>query len=400
MSNVDNMNAELAITPLLRLAFRPLFLGGTLFSILAIGWWAYYWVAPFDWQPYGGPIWWHGHEMLFGFGAAIVVGFLLTAVQSWTGVPGVKGNKLAVLAGAWLLGRLLVAFGTSLPGWAVAVGDLSFLVLSAVAMAYPVLKAKQWRNLMFVPILLVLMILNAVSHWGALTGRPLIAVQALHGAILLIALVISIIGGRVIPFFTANASSYTRLPNIGWLDGISIGSIIALVIIAFIGFSAVPAPLLAVLSLTAAVFNSWRFLRWGMTHTFKTPLLWSLHLSYLFIPVGMVALFLFSMGWLSNISIALHCFTVGAMGGMILSMISRVTLGHTGRKLQPPQLMTLGYILILAAAVMRVLLPGLFPAFTQWGILGAGVLWAAAYGIYLFYYGAMLVTPRVDGRPG
>ncbi|UZE96066.1 NnrS family protein [Alkalimarinus alittae] len=400
MSNVDNTSAALASTPILRLAFRPLFLGGTLFSLIAISWWAYFWASPFDWQPYGGPIWWHGHEMLFGFGAAIVVGFLLTAVQSWTGVPGVKGNKLAVLASAWLLGRLLVAFGAGLPGWVVAVGDLSFLFLSALAMAYPVIKVKQWRNLMFVPILLVLMMLNAVSHWGTLIGDALVALHSLHGATLLTALVITIVGGRVIPFFTSSASGYTRLPNIGWLDGLSIGSIIALVIVAFIGFSVVPAPLLAVLSLVAAVSNGWRFLRWGIAHTLNIPLLWSLHFSYLFIPVGMVALFLFSMGWLTNISIALHCFTVGAMGGMILAMISRVTLGHTGRKLQPPKLMTLGYILILIAAAVRVLLPALLPSFTNWGIVGAAALWVAAYSIYLFYYAPMLVSARVDGRPG
>ncbi|WP_250656184.1 NnrS family protein [Alkalimarinus coralli] len=400
MSNVDNMNAAMAIPPILRLAFRPLFLGGTLFSIIALCWWAYFWVAPFDWQPYGGPVWWHGHEMLFGFGAAIVVGFLLTAVQSWTGVPGLKGNKLAVLALAWLLGRLFIAFGGSLPGWLVAVVDLSFLLLSAMAMAYPVLKVKQWRNLMFVPILLVLMILNGVSHWGVLTDNALTALHSLHGAILLIALVVSIIGGRVIPFFTANASSYTRLPNIGWLDGLSIGSIIALVVIGFVGFSVVPQPLLAVLSLLAAVSNGWRFMRWGIAHTLSTPLLWSLHFSYLFVPVGMIALFLYSMGWLGNISIALHCLTVGAMGGMILAMISRVTLGHTGRKLQPPKLMTLGYILILTAAVVRVLLPWLVPPLANWGIVAAAVLWVAAYSIYLRYYGPMLVTTRADGRPG
>ena len=125
MSIIDKQTDAMAIPPIMRLAFRPLFLGGTLFSILAISWWAYFWLNPFNWQPYGGPVWWHGHEMLFGFGAAIVVGFLLTAVQSWTGVPGLKGNKLGVLAGAWLLGRLLIAFGGALPGWVVASVDLS-----------------------------------------------------------------------------------------------------------------------------------------------------------------------------------------------------------------------------------------------------------------------------------
>ena len=400
MSNVENMNAAMAIPPLLRLAFRPLFLGGTLFSAVAIAWWAYFWVSPFDWQPYGGPVWWHGHEMLFGFGSAIVVGFLLTAVQNWTGVPGLKGAKLGVLAGAWLLGRLLIAFGGALPSWLVAVGDLSFLLLASVAMTYPVLKAKQWRNLIFAPILLVLTLLNGFSHWGALNDNASLGLQALHGAIMLISLVIAILGGRVIPFFTSNASTYERKAGIGWLDGLSIGSIIALVIAGFIGFANLPAPLLAVVSLVAAVSNSVRFLRWGITHTLKTPLLWSLHLSFIFIPIGMIALFLYSIGVLSNISIALHCFTVGAMGGMILGMISRVTLGHTGRKLQPPKLMTLAYVCVLLAAVARVLLPAVFPALTNVGIGLAGILWVTAYGVYLFYYAPMLLTTRADGRPG
>ena len=113
--NIDNSQTALPITPALRLAFRPLFLGGTLFSIIIVAWWSYFWLNPFNWQPYGGPIWWHGHEMLFGFGASIVVGFLLTAVQTWTGVTGLKGRPLLVLVLAWLLGRLLLAFGADLP---------------------------------------------------------------------------------------------------------------------------------------------------------------------------------------------------------------------------------------------------------------------------------------------
>ncbi len=400
MSQIDNQSAVMAIPPILRLAFRPLFLGGTLFSMLAVAWWAYFWVTPFDWQPYGNPIWWHGHEMLFGFAAAIVVGFLLTAVQTWTGVPGLKDKKLGILAGAWLLGRILVAFGGALPGWLVAVGDLSFLLLASFAMAYPVLKAKQWRNLMFVPILLVLTLLNGISHWAVLTENAGMAMQALHGAIMLVTLVIAIIGGRVIPFFTSNASDYTRKANIGWLDGLSIGTLIVLVIAAFAGFANLPMPLLAIVSLLAALANGWRFLRWGINHTLNTPLLWSLHFSYLFIPIGMIALLLYSIGVLSNISLALHCFTVGAMGGMILAMISRVSLGHTGRKLQPPKLMSWGYLSILIAATLRVALPALIPAAANWGIGIAGLLWIVAYGIYLVFYAPMLLAPRVDGRPG
>ncbi|MCB1708394.1 MAG: NnrS family protein, partial [Halioglobus sp.] len=128
MQNINAGATSTTTPPILRLAFRPLFLGGTLFSLIAMLWWSVFWLHPIAWQPYGGPIWWHGHEMLFGFGSAIVVGFLLTAVQAWTGVPGLRGGLLGVLAGSWLLGRLLLAFGSALPPWLLVTVDLSFLL--------------------------------------------------------------------------------------------------------------------------------------------------------------------------------------------------------------------------------------------------------------------------------
>ena len=386
--------------PILRLAFRPLFFGGTLFSLVAILWWVIFWLHPSPWQPYGGPTWWHGHEMLFGFGSAIVVGFLLTAVQNWTGVPGLRGGLLALLAGVWLLARLLLAFGAGLPRGLLVAVDLSFLLLAAAAMAYPVVKVKQWRNIMFVPMLFVLALLNGASHWGVLRGRPDLALQALHGAVLLITLFIVVIGGRVIPFFTANGTGCQRLPAKRWLEVLSGVSMILLVISAFIGFSRVPAAIMVPLCVAAAVVNGWRFLRWGYQHCWNVPLLWSLHLSYVFIPVGLLALAFYAAGLLDNVSIALHCFTVGAIGGMILAMISRVTLGHTGRPLRPPRAMTAAYILILSGAAIRVLVPALLPALSQWGIGLSGILWLLAYSLFCFYYGPMLLTPRVDGGNG
>ena len=398
--NIDNRSVALAIPPLLRLAFRPLFLGGTLFSVIAIGWWLYFWMNPSDWAPHGGPVWWHGHEMVFGFGAAIVVGFLLTAVQTWTGVIGVRGKPLAVLALSWLLGRLLLAFGAGLPVWLVAAGDIIFPLLAAIAMAYPVIKVKQWRNLMFVPMLLVLALLNMASHWGVVTEQPQLAMQSLHGTIMLFALIIAIVGGRVIAAFTANATGCERAAPVKWLEVASITSIILMLLIAFYGFARVPSTLLMLVSSIAAIANGWRFLRWGFQYSWSDPLLWSLHLAYAFIPLGFVALALYSVGLTDNLSAALHSFTVGAIGGMILAMISRVTLGHTGRPLEPHKLVSLAYVFILSAAVVRVVLPVLLPEFTHWGVGLAGVFWVGAYGIYLFFYAPMLVTTRADGNPG
>lgn len=398
--NIDKRSVALAIPPLLRLAFRPLFLGGTLFSIIAISWWVYFWLNPFTWSPHGGPVWWHGHEMLFGFGAAIVVGFLLTAVQTWTGVIGVRGKPLAVLALSWLLGRLLLAFGADLPGSLIAIGDVTFLLLAVIAMAYPVIKARQWRNLMFVPMLLVLALLNAAGHWAVITEQPQLATQALHGTIMVFALIISIVGGRVIAAFTANTTGCQRARPIQWLDTVSITSIILMLIMAFIGFSNVPSALLLIISVIAALANGGRFLRWGIQHSGSDPLLWSLHLAYAFIPLGFLLIALHSAGLMDNLSAALHGITVGAIGGMILAMISRVTLGHTGRGLTPPRLISLAFICILLAAVVRIVLPAWLPQLNSWGIGIAGVLWVLAYGIYFYYYAPMLVSNRVDGGLG
>ncbi|MDH5611889.1 MAG: NnrS family protein [Gammaproteobacteria bacterium] len=398
--NIDTRSVALAIPPIWRLAFRPLFLGGTLFSIVAIGWWIHFWTHPFNWLPYGGPVWWHGHEMLFGFGAAIVVGFLLTAVQTWTGVIGIRGKPLVVLVLMWLLGRLLLVFGSGLPDWLIATGDVSYLLLAAIAMAYPVIKVKQWRNLMFVPILFVFALLNAISHWGVISEQPQLAIQSLHGTIMLFALIISIIGGRVIAAFTANTTGCQRAHPIKWLETVSITSIIFMLVIASYGFTNVPSVLLLIVSSIAALANGWRYLRWGIQHSGSDPLLWSLHLAYAFIPLGFVALALHSVGLMENTSAALHCFTVGAMGGMILAMISRVTLGHTGRPLNPPKLVSLAFLFILAAAIIRVIWPAWLPEFTSWGIASAGIFWVLAYSIYILFYAPMLVTTRADGNPG
>jgi uncharacterized protein involved in response to NO len=398
--NVEDSQIALKIRPLLRLAFRPLFLGGTIFSIIAIAWWSYFWLNPFNWLPYGGPIWWHGHEMLFGFGASIVVGFLLTAVQTWTGVTGLRGWPLLVLTLAWVLGRLLLALGADLPLWLVMAGDLLFLILATIAMAYPVFKAKQRQNMIFVPILAILALLNGVSHWGVVTNQPEMAQLSLHGAIMMFVLIITILGGRVIPFFTANGAGVEKKPPIKWLEIVSIASIVVLVAIAFVGFNKIPSNLLLTVSSIAAIANGLRFLRWNGQYCAKIPLLWSLHLSYAFIPLGLVVLALYAAGYTASLSAALHCFTAGAMGGMILAMISRVTLGHTGRPLQPPKLMSVGYIAIIAGAFLRVIFPGWFPEGSSWAIGLAGGLWVLGYGMYVFYYGPMLVTLRVDGKPG
>lgn len=398
MVSTEPSNPESSI-PFLQLPFRPFFLTGALFSCGAIAWWGWYWFMPFPWQPYGGPIWWHGHEMVFGFGVAIIAGFLLTAVQTWTKVAGLRGKSLLILVCVWLAGRLLVAFGGDLPLVLVAAADNTFLLLVTLAMAHPVIKARQWRNLMFVPMLLLLALLNGASHWGVLSNHFDLTMRSLHAAIMIMILIITVLGGRVIPGFTAvDTGTKKQAPN-KWLESGSILSIILIALMAIAGFAVVPAALFVPVALLGALAHGWRLARWGFQHGWKTPLLWSLHLAYLFIPIGMLMLALWKLDLLTNLSAAIHCFTLGALGGMILAMIARISLLHTGRGLQAPALMSLAFIAILLAALFRMLLPGWFPELGNWGIGLASVLWVLAFGIYAIRYAPMLMGPRPDGKP-
>ena len=394
--------------PILRLAFRPFFLGAAVFSLLAMGWWSWWWLMPSAWAPYGGPVWWHAHEMIFGFSIAVVVGFLLTAVQNWTGLPGLKGWPLASLFGLWLLGRLSISFDMGFSAWMIAAIDCAFLLAAALVMGATVIAAKRWRNLMFVPILLALAGLNASSH-ANLDTQPLLAGQLLQSAVLLISLIVAIIGGRVIPMFTANglasAGIHTaKAEPLPWLEAISLLSLLGIVIVSLVGFNRLPAGASALLLGVAALAHSLRFARWGFWRCGPVPLLWSLHLAYGFLPLGLWLLCLQQAGWVSGGSAPLHALTVGTIGGAILAMMARVSLGHTGRPLEARKIMSAAFAAIVIAACLRVLLPLLLPVFwpsqTQLAIALAGASWVLAYAIFVGCYAPLFFAPRADGKPG
>ena len=290
MPSLDETRAALAIPPLWRLAFRPLFLAGPLFSIVAIAWWVYFWSGIPSWQPYGDPIWWHGHEMLFGFAAAIVVGFLLTAVQTWTGVTGIRARPLMALVSVWLLARCLIAFGSALPPTVVAVVDCLFLPAAALTLARPVVRVRQWNNLSLVALLLVLALINVASHLALLSDDRTMATRTLHGAVIAITIIMAVMGGRVIPFFTARGTNSAPPSPLPWLDVLSLTSLATLLVAAAAGFTTHPSGWLTALALPSALLNGARFARWGFERTWRVPLLWSLHLAYAFIPLGLFAL--------------------------------------------------------------------------------------------------------------
>ncbi len=399
MLNIEDPAKTNKIPPLLRLAFRPLFFGGALFSAIAILLWIATLQGWLQFQPLGSTTLWHSHEMLFGFTAAIIAGFLLTAVQNWTGIPGINGHKLLLLVGFWLAGRLLMATNL-MPAISAAI-DIIFIPATAFVLAKPVIAIKQYRNLIFVPVLLAMTIANALFHYGILFDQLSLSQQGLQFMIWLVVLMMTILGGRVIPFFTANGTQTPKTEPMPLLEMAVIVSTIFLAIIYGLGLSRFMTDTVQIILLvTAGLLHGFRCVRWRGWITGKVSLLWSLHIAYAFIPLGLFGLALSHADSSLNSSTASHLLTAGAMGTMIISMMARVSLGHTGRPLQPHRLMSLAFTAVIAAALLRALGPLLFPALTPTLWLVSAIFWVTGFGIFSVIYWPILSRGRADGRPG
>lgn len=394
-------NALTRAMPLWRLAFRPFFLLGAAFSLLAILIWGAFWHGTVLLQPHGGMFWWHQHEMLFGFVAAIVVGFLLTAAHNWTGQRGLHGAPLLALAGLWLLGRLLMASPLGLSSWALMVIDVAFLPLATVALAWPIIRVRQWRNLIFVPMLALLALANGVMHRALVLGDSGLLRSASYLAVLLIVLLMVVLGGRVIPFFTSRRLQRPATRRPAWLEVIALGSVAAMVLAQLVSLADVllPATGWALLAFIAALANTLRLLGWEGWRSWREPLLWGLHLSYAFICIGLLMWGLAALGSVAT-SLAVHAFTVGGMAIMILAMMSRVSLGHTGRAIVTLPGIGIALFLLVSAAILRALLPTLWPQASHWALSLASVFWCLAFGLYLCRYAHVLLMRRIDGTEG
>ena len=397
MHQILDSHKEEQIVPLFRLGFRPFFLLGALFSCLAMLGWLGQLNNWFALPGIGNPIWWHAHEMLFGFGAAIVAGFLLTAVQNWTAHPGVRSWPLALVVGLWALPRCLLPW-LGEDNIILMALDLAWLPLCAWFLAKPVIMTRQWRNLFFVPLLLIMTLLNGASwlwrdEWSAVE-------HLLITTVLLFTTLIAVMGGRVIPFFTARGTGQEKAPPSPWLERGALASLWVILLLWLLPDSWTNSLYMVPLYIVAAGLHLGRQLRWRPGTTLAQPLLWSLHLAYLFIPLGLLALAAHAAGLPLSLSLASHLLSAGCMGTMILGMIARVSLGHSGRALHVGRRITLAFALVILSAFMRVLLPLYWPSLTLTGWNLSGWSWIAAYGLFVWVYTPILTRPRADGRPG
>ena len=379
--------------PLLRLGFRPFYLGTALLACLAVPLWIAIFLGRIQVPLPMSPLLWHAHEMLFGFAAGVVVGFLLTAVKAWTGLETARGPLLGALALLWLAARL-----ASLVAPYAVYATLDMLLLPAVAavLLRVLIKAGNKRNIPLICLLLLMAAANLVFHLSVLGIVAVPAVSALYAELALILMVVSVITGRVVPMFTRNVTPglVINMPRKFELSLLAVTAV-ALALWVF----AAPAPVVLVASLAAGVMHAVRLWKWHPQVTFKRPILWILHASYAWLPLGFVLLALAQLGWVVP-SLAVHAFAVGVIGGLIIGMVTRTARGHTGRPLQPSRGEVVAYALVMLAAVLRVLVPAVQPAWYAYALEGATCLWAIAFAIYLVIYTPWLMRTRLDGKDG
>ena len=379
--------------PLLRLGFRPFYLGAAVYGMLAIPLWIALWLGHVQLNLTVAPVLWHAHEMLFGFAIAVIVGFLLTAGKAWTGLATPRGGVLAALASLWMAARLAAVFA---PYAVYATLDLLLLPLVAAILATVFLRAGNRRNLPLVAILGLLTLANAAFH-GAVSGLIDIApVRALHAGLALVVMIECVIAGRVIPAFTMSALPGVKLQAPPWLEQVTLG-------ITAVGFAlwvlAPPSAFTAAVLAVAALLHAQRLWRWKPLRTRARPILWVLHGAYAWLPIGLVLLALSQVG-VVGVSSGIHALAVGTTGGLIIGMITRTARGHTGRPLQVSRIEVTAYALVACAAMARVGLPLLAPQHLVLWLLAAAAAWGIAFGLYLFVFAPWLVTARLDGKDG
>lgn len=400
MSNSKPMNPEVAPTwqpwslALFNLGFRPFYLLAALFVAGTLPLWVYEHLGGMPlFGRYLAGVLWHSHEMVFGFAVAVITGFLFTATRNWTGQPTPSGAPLLALAALWAAGRILNVSG---PGPVAAIVDTSFLVLAAVALWIPLQRSAN-RNRFLVAILLALATLNGAFHLAQLGWIGVPALSLVEAGLAVVLLIVAIMAGRVIPAFTANAVRAARVRRHAWLDVLAIGAL-ALTLFGYV--LALPGAFVGALALVAALLHGARLRLWDPYATRRVPILWILHLSYAWIPIGLLLL---GVGLLRGDTLsvfAMHAFGAGAIGGMVLGMMTRTARGHTGRPLQAGTAEITAYALVHIGAAVRVFVPIAWPSGYIASIIISTALWSTAFAIYAVVYWPILTRSRIDGKPG
>ncbi|MDJ0748132.1 MAG: NnrS family protein [Woeseiaceae bacterium] len=380
--------------------FRPFFLLAGLYAAGSMAAWI--WLFPSGAKPIAAlpaPLW-HGHEMVFGFVAAAIAGFLLTAVPSWTGQRGFAGRSLVLLTVLWLVGRVAFAIGDALPVELLVVLELLFVPGILVVLTPSIMRSSN-RNWPLLVVLFLFWCGDVVFSYAIDSGRVELASTALRGSLNLVLVLITIIGGRIVPAFTGNAlraqGAVITMRSSRPLEFVVITSTLGYVV----ADVAAPSGNIAGLAAAAAALaHVLRLSGWHGLRSWREPIVWILHAAYAWLPVGLAlkAAYVFTgASWAVHWQ---HALGAGAAATMIMAVMTRASLGHTGRPLRVSRLVVLAYLLLLASALLRVFGAPLLQLQYASAVTTAGTLWVLAFLLYSHVYVPILIRPRADGKPG
>ena len=385
--------------PILRLGFRPFFLLASIFAIVAMIVWTASYSFSVEFYFSGiAPSLWHAHEMIFGYTMAVIAGFLLTAIKNWTGEEVLRGKPLALLFLLWLVARLLPLSGLMVPIEIIAVVDVAFLFFLSIVCLLPVLKVKQYKQAGIISKLFLLMICNIFFYLGVMGVLEEGMQWGLNSALYMIIALVLVMMRRVMPMFIKSGiDGEVHLKNRAWVDS---ASLILLLFLWVADVFTVYEQFVAAVAVALTMLHIIRLSGWYTNKVWSKPLVWILVVAYAFIILGF-ALTAAKVYFSISPFLAIHAFTVGGIGLVTIGMMSRVSLGHTGRNVfEPPAIIFWSLIAMTLAAVFRVVLPIFNMSLYGYWIGISQLLWMLAFVIFVFVYAPMLLTARVDGRDG
>jgi len=384
---------------LFRLGFRPFFLLAALFSIVAMGIWMA--VIVFSVRVNSSeisPLFWHAHEMVYGYALAVVAGFLLTAVRNWSGIQPIHGRALAALLLLWLLARLAMLMPYPQAVFSSMILDGLFIAFLSIALTIPVVQARLWTNMGVISKIYFFLAGHLLYAFGVIEGNTDKMRIGIYIGLYMILSLILVLARRVLPMFIARGVAYAV--NMKNYLAVDIACFLLFLVFAVADiFFAMPA-LTAWLAAALCVLHAIRLWGWYTHGLWRRPLLWVLYLAYGWIVVGFGLKFLSFITGMPS-SLAIHAFSVGGIGMMTLGMMSRISLGHTGRDIMdPPSGIGLMFFVLALGALVRVVFPLILAGHYALWIGLSQALWMAAFVIFLYLYGAMLMRPRIDGQWG
>ena len=381
---------------LFSLGFRPFFLAASWFGVVAMLVWVV--AYSFGLSPTLGnvpAVIWHGHEMIFGYSAAVLSGFLLTSVRNWTGLPTPTGVHLALIIGCWLVARAAFLVGSDSAIIVACMADLLFMVLFIWGISRPIIAVKQWRQAGIIAKLVTLLLSNLLFYAG-LFGYSAEGVSwgLYSGLYMVLALILALVR-RVFPFFVSMATAKkVVLKNYLWLDRLSLVFFFCFWIVSVFFHEPIAA---AILAGSLALLHGVRMISWCAREIWRQPLLWVIYLAYGFIVIGF--LLQAAAPWLMTQLLSLHAFAVGGIGLATIGMMARVALGHSGRDVYAPRKgLAVIFCLLIFSALNRTLLPFFWPEFYGQLIFIAQVCWIVSFAWFIAIYTPILLQPRIDGQ--